>query len=180
MRLTKFSDYALRTLLYAASKGDRLATIEETAQLYGISQAHLKKVVLTLTQHGILSGRRGRSGGFTLARPPEAINLGEVLRATEPDFGMVECFLAENSCAITRACKLPPVINEALAAFISVFDRYTLADMLIDPQRFATHSATAQPRRGPYLPARPDEAESGPDPDAKADAKAVDARRRIP
>ena len=132
MRLTKFSDYALRVLILAASKEERLITIEEAARLYGISAPHLKKVVRTLTREGFLTGKRGRSGGFKLAMKPEDIRLGRVIRATEPDFGLVECFLPDNRCGITCACKLPPVLGRALAAMLEVFDSYTLADIRID------------------------------------------------
>lgn len=136
MRLTTFSDYALRVLIYAASAGDRLVTIEETSSAYSISRAHLMKVVNTLTRHGCLVSVRGRSGGFRLAQPPERINLGAVLRATEADFALVECFAPGNRCIITGRCKLPRVLNEALAAFVAVFDRYTLADLVLDPDAF--------------------------------------------
>ena len=107
MRLTMFTDYALRTLILAASKGDRNVTIEEAAAFYGISAPHLKKVVRTLTGAGFLEAQRGRSGGFRLAMPPETINLGQVIRVTEPDFALVECFREDNRCLITRACRLP-------------------------------------------------------------------------
>jgi Rrf2 family transcriptional regulator, nitric oxide-sensitive transcriptional repressor len=152
MRLTKFSDYALRTLIFAASKGEQLATIEETATIYGISRAHVKKVVQQLTRAGFLEGHRGRSGGFTLALPPERINLGAVLRATEPDFVMVECFQQDNGCVISRHCALPGIINEALAAFLTVLDRRSLADILIDARHFEPPSPGANPQRGPHLP----------------------------
>jgi Rrf2 family nitric oxide-sensitive transcriptional repressor len=152
MRLTKFSDYALRVLLLAAARGSTRITIEETAETYAISRAHLKKVVLHLTRAGYLEGVRGRTGGFTLGRPPEAINLGEVLRTTEPDFGLFECFLPENGCLLSRACRLPNVGNEALGAFLAVFDRYTLADILVEPRHFAAPDPTLPlPRRGPSI-----------------------------
>jgi len=151
MRLTKFSDYALRALLYAASKGDGLVTIEQTAEIYGISQAHMKKVVQLLTREGFLHAIRGRSGGFRLARPPQEINLGQVIRMTEPDFGMVECFLPGNQCCITRRCGLPTIIDEALAAFVSTFDRYTLAQFVLAERHFPTEHRP-QPSRGPHLP----------------------------
>jgi len=160
MRLTKFSDYALRTLMFAASSPDTLVTIEQTATLYGISQAHLKKVVLLLTRAGFLRGVRGRSGGFTLALAPEDINLGEVLRVTEPDFGMVECFLPGNQCCITRRCGLPSIIDEALAAFITTFDRYTLAQYMLPANGFPCERR-AQPLRGPHLPPAPARRGSG-------------------
>ena len=156
MRLTKFSDYALRVLLFAASVDDeRLVTIEKTAALYGISRAHLKKVVRLLIREGYLEGLRGRTGGFRLALPPERINLGAVLRCTEPDFAMVECFSTENACRITRQCRLPFLINEALAALITVFDGHTLADILVDQRHFASVPTLPLPQRGPHLPPLP-------------------------
>ena len=96
MRLTNFSDYALRVLLYAAARRNALITIEETAQVYGISRAHLMKVVNQLTRAGFLKAVRGRSGGLELARRPEKSSLGDVVLATEPDFALVECFSPEN------------------------------------------------------------------------------------
>src|SRR5690606_24621407 len=104
MKLTTYSDYALRVLMYAGAVGCRLVTIEETARIYGISQAHLMKVVNGLTKAGYLRGVRGRSGGFMLARRPEEINLGAVLRATETDFALVECFTPANQCLISSHC----------------------------------------------------------------------------
>ncbi|MCD1635834.1 Rrf2 family transcriptional regulator [Martelella mediterranea] len=136
MRLTTFSDYALRVLMYAASAGDRLITIEETSDAYAISKTHLMKVVNALTRHGYLVSIRGRSGGFRLARPPERINLGAVIRATEADFALVECFATGNQCVVTKTCKLPAILNEALTSFLTVFDHYTLADIVLSPQVF--------------------------------------------
>jgi Rrf2 family nitric oxide-sensitive transcriptional repressor len=98
MRLTNFSGYALRVLMYAAAQGDRLITIEETANVYGISRTHLMKVANQLTQAGYLKAVRGRSGGLALAKRPNRIKLGDVLRVTEPDFALVECFTADNRC----------------------------------------------------------------------------------
>lgn len=131
MRLTTFSDYALRVLMYAGAAGDRLITIEETARTYNISRAHLMKVVNILTRGGYLKGVRGRSGGFTLARSPDTINIGDVIRTTEPDFAMVECFATGNQCIVTGCCKLPAILNEALNNFIATLDRYTLAQLLL-------------------------------------------------
>ena len=136
MRLTDFSDYSLRLLMYAATQADRLITIEETAEIYGISRAHLMKVANQLTRAGFLKSVRGRSGGLSLARRPEAIRLGDVLRATESDFALVECFRAGNKCVITPRCRLRGVLKEALAAFSGTLDRYTLADLLLSPEDF--------------------------------------------
>ncbi|TCT42724.1 RrF2 family transcriptional regulator [Martelella mediterranea] len=141
MRLTTFSDYALRVLMYAASAGDRLITIEETSAAYAISKTHLMKVVNALTRHGYLASVRGRSGGFRLALPPERINLGAVIRSTEADFALVECFATGNQCVVTNTCKLPAILNEALTSFLSVFDRYTLADIVLSPEAFGFSSA---------------------------------------
>ncbi|WP_414463576.1 Rrf2 family transcriptional regulator [Hyphomicrobium sp. DY-1] len=136
MRLTNFTDFALRVLLFAASHGDRLITIEETAEVYGISRTHLMKVVNQLTNAGFLRGVRGRSGGFALALRPEKIRLGDVVRATEPDFALVECFGTQNSCLITPRCRLKGVLNEALLAFAATLDKHTLADIMLAPKDF--------------------------------------------
>lgn len=151
MRLTTFSDYALRVLMYAACAGERLVTIEETARTYGVSRAHLMKVVNILTRAGFIKGVRGRAGGFTLGRPPKEINLGAVLRATEPDFALVECFASGNQCIVTKRCQLPEVLNEALNAFVGTLDRYTLADILLTNRDFAPLRGPIKETRGPRL-----------------------------
>ncbi len=136
MRLTDFSDYSLRVLMYAAAKDGQLITIDETAQVYGISRAHLMKVANQLTRAGFLRAVRGRSGGLALAKKPGQIRLGDVLRATEPDFALVECFRTNNGCLITPRCRLRGMLKEALAAFAGTFDGYTLADLLLSPEDF--------------------------------------------
>lgn len=151
MRLTMFSDYALRVLMYAAAAGDRLITIEETAKTYNISRSHLMKVVNILTRIGYIKGVRGRSGGFMLAKSPKEINLGAVVRATEPDFGLVECFMTGNQCAITRSCQLPIILNDALNAFIGTLDRYTLADVALAGHDFLGVRRRGNATRGPHL-----------------------------
>ena len=135
MRLTNFSDYALRILMYAAVVQDnRLITIEETAEAYGISRAHLMKVANQLTRAGYLKAVRGRSGGLTLAKRPDRIRLSDVLRATEPDFALVECMTTDNHCVISPRCRLRGALNEALAAFLETLDGYTLADLILTPK----------------------------------------------
>lgn len=136
MRLTNFTDYALRMLMYAASAGDRLITIEETARAFGVSKTHLNKVASTLTRAGFLRAVRGRTGGLTLGRRPEAIRIGDVVRLTEPDFALVECFATGNRCVLTRACRLSGVLSEAATSFQTTLDRYTLADIALRPQDF--------------------------------------------
>jgi Rrf2 family nitric oxide-sensitive transcriptional repressor len=141
MRLTNFSDYALRVLMYAAARSDRLITIEETAEVYGISRAHLMKVVNQLTRAGYLKAVRGRSGGLMLAKRPNRIRLGDVIRATEPDFALVECFTPPGGCLITSCCRLRGVLKEAIAAFTATLDRYTLADLILKPEDFGIQPA---------------------------------------
>ncbi len=154
MRLTTFSDYALRVLLYAANAEGRLVTIEETAKVYRVSRAHLMKVVNALTRAGYLKAVRGRSGGFLLSRAPEDIRLGDVIRLAEPDFALVECFAGGNQCILTPLCGLPRIVNEALNAFIATFDRYTLADVALRERDFAPPPAKKLGTRGPHI-ARP-------------------------
>lgn len=141
MRLTNFSDYALRVLMYAAARSDRLITIEETAEVYGISRAHLMKVANQLTRAGFLKATRGRTGGLALAKRPEKIRLSDVVRATEPDFALVECFTPENNCLITPRCRLKGALKEALNAFVETLDRYTLADLILSPKDFGIKPA---------------------------------------
>ena len=141
MRLTNFSDYALRLMMYAAARKDQLITIEETAALYGLSRAHLMKVANQLTRAGFLKAIRGRNGGLSLAKEPETIRLGDVVRSTEPDFALVECFESGNQCLITPRCKLRGVLGEAMGAFMRTLDRYTLADLLLRPEDFGIRPA---------------------------------------
>ncbi len=141
MQLTSFSDYALRLLIYVGGQGGRLVTIEEAAAAYRISRTHLMKVASRLTHAGYLNAVRGRAGGLVLARRPPEIRLGEVLRATEPDFALVECFATGNQCVVTTDCRLRGVLGAALVAFLAVLDRHTLADVMLDPDGFGVGTA---------------------------------------
>jgi Rrf2 family nitric oxide-sensitive transcriptional repressor len=134
MHLTSFSDYTLRTLMYLALRPDTLCTIDEIAGAYGISVNHLTKVVHQSAQAGDIQTLRGQGGGLRLARRPEAINIGAVLRRTEPDLEIAPCFGAVSACVIQPACVLQGVLGDALAAFFAVLDRATLAD-LVGPKR---------------------------------------------
>jgi Rrf2 family nitric oxide-sensitive transcriptional repressor len=136
MQLTRFSDYAFRVLMFAHAAGDRLVTIEEMADTYAISRAHLMKVVNKLTRAGYLTAVRGRYGGLRLAKPASEINLGEVVRATEPDFVLVECFATGNQCVITQRCKLQSVLRNALHAFLAELDSHTLESIALRPRDF--------------------------------------------
>jgi Rrf2 family transcriptional regulator, nitric oxide-sensitive transcriptional repressor len=129
MKLTAFSDYSLRTLICLAVRGQ--STIVEISRLYGISEAHLNKVIHQLGIAGDIETIRGRGGGIRLARPPEAINVGAVMRRTE-DLALVTC-LEGGACLIAPACLLQTALKEALAAFLAVLDRYTIADLAAAP-----------------------------------------------
>lgn len=143
MRLTQFTDYALRLLIYAAAHPDRLVTIEETAAAYGISRNHLMKVANLLTREDFLRAVRGRTGGLMLARAPESIGLGHVVRSTEPDFAIVECFGDTYQCRLTPSCRLKGILGTALAAFLNEMDRHTLADLVLDPTQFGIERPAA-------------------------------------
>lgn len=132
MRLTVYTDYALRMLIYLAIRDDGQARVGDVADSYGISRNHLLKVALELGRLGYVTTTRGRSGGISLAKPPQDINLGEVVRHMEDDFGLVECLRAHGACCIAPSCRLKVLVREAIGAFLAVFDEYTLADLAAD------------------------------------------------
>jgi Rrf2 family nitric oxide-sensitive transcriptional repressor len=136
MRLTLYTDYSLRVLLYLANREDEIVTISELAGFYKISRNHLVKVVHNLGLNGYILTTRGRHGGLKLARPAKEILIGEVVRSTEPDFDLLECFNpATDQCVITRFCGLKSVIFNAQASFLGVLDKYTLADIARAPKK---------------------------------------------
>lgn len=131
MRLTVYTDYALRLLMYLAVKNDGLATIGEIAASYGISKNHLMKVAHQLGVAGYVETVRGRSGGLRLAKPAKAIGLGDVVRHTEQDMALVPCFQPVDArCAIRSCCKLRQALHRASSAFIGVLDDYSLGDLV--------------------------------------------------
>ncbi|GAB4393141.1 MAG: Rrf2 family transcriptional regulator [Kiloniellaceae bacterium] len=139
MRLTVYTDYTLRILMYLGLKGEERATIKEISDCYGISKNHLMKIVQDLSHEGVLKTVRGKSGGLALARAPEEICIGDIVRLTEPDFRLVECFgEGPVSCRLNGSCILTTAFDEALEAFLEVLDGYTLAD-LIKPKRRLRH-----------------------------------------
>jgi Rrf2 family transcriptional regulator, nitric oxide-sensitive transcriptional repressor len=130
MDLTLHADYSLRVLLYLAEHTDRPVSTREISEAYGISRNHLVRVVQTLQAHSFVKATTGRDGGVMLARDPAEINLGQVIRKTEPNFRIVECFdLQANTCRIVSVCKLRGVLAESLDSFFRVLDGYTLADV---------------------------------------------------
>jgi Rrf2 family nitric oxide-sensitive transcriptional repressor len=137
MKLTSFTDYTLRVLMYLALHQERLATIQGIAEAYGVSENHLMKVVHHLAKSGVIESLRGKGGGIRLALPPEQIRLGAVVRAAEGDGPVVECFGEDNACRITPVCKLIPVLAEAFDALYAVLDGYTLADLVARPVSMA-------------------------------------------
>jgi Rrf2 family nitric oxide-sensitive transcriptional repressor len=146
MRLTGFTDFALRVLMYVGAKGEELSTVEEIAGAYGISRHHLTKVVHRLGQLGYLETIRGKRGGIRLALDPREINLGAVVRQTEDELSLVPCLSDRGpACRIAPACVLKGMIGEALSSFLAVFDRHTLADLLGPRRKLARLLGSAQP-----------------------------------
>lgn len=135
MRLTTLTDYALRLLIHVAQHPDRLCTIAEVSQAYGISEAHLMKVTHRLAQTGWIETLRGKGGGMRLVRPPREIGLGDVVRDMESDFAIVECFAAPDACTLDGRCRLAGVLQQALTAFHEQLDRHSLQDLLPDEKR---------------------------------------------
>ena len=130
MRLTTYTDYALRTLMYLAGNRDRLVTIQDIADVHGIAKNHLTKVVHQLGILGFVETVRGRNGGLKLGKDPAKINIGAVVRSTEPDFFMAECFdKSKNECILTPFCGLKGVLRNATAAYLEVLDGVTLENL---------------------------------------------------
>lgn len=138
MQLTLYTDYSLRVLIYLGLRRDRLSTVAEIAESYGISRNHLVKVVHNLASLGFIHSVRGKGGGLNLARAPELINVGDVVRHTEMNFNIVECFDGKDRhCPITAVCRLKGVLGDAASAFLEVLDGYTLADVLRNEQKLS-------------------------------------------
>lgn len=135
MRLTRFTDNALRALIYIGLHDDAPSRITDIARRMGMSEDHTSKVIARLAELGYVRTLRGRSGGVNLARPAAEINVGEVVRATEDNLNLVECFdPVHNQCPIAPACVLASALDEALTAFFAVLDRYTLAQLTEKPR----------------------------------------------
>ena len=131
MQLTLFTDYSLRALLYLGAYPDRLCTIPEIARAYTISGHHLRKVVNHLSTVGYIETIRGKGGGVRLARAPNLINIGAVVRDTEDSFDLVECFSKEHqTCPLLPACALRSVLVDAKRNFMATLERRTLQDIL--------------------------------------------------
>lgn len=157
MRLTQFSGYGLRVLMYTGLKGDNLSTIAEIADAYGISKNHLMKVVQQLVNEGFLESRRGKGGGVRLVDRTDRVRIGTVVRAMEPGFAVAECMRHGNQCSLTPACRLRATLQQANEAFLAVLDEVTLADILHDREHQATLRELleiAPPKAAPVCPAK--------------------------
>ncbi len=152
MRLTNFTDYSLRVLIYLGFSGPGLVPIADIARAYQINKSHLTKVAHNLSQLGYIEAVRGRRGGLRLAKAPAEINLREVVQQTEDNFVLVECF-ANDLCKLTGACALARATQEALAAFFVVLGRFTLADLIRpDSAELARRLGLVHKPRGPPTP----------------------------
>jgi Rrf2 family nitric oxide-sensitive transcriptional repressor len=130
MRLTDYTDYSLRVLMFCALHPERSITIAELAESHAVSKNHLMKIVNDLARNGLLQTTRGRGGGLRLLKPAADIRIGDVVRQTETDFRMVECFDAQhNSCTLTANCRLKHVFTRATQSYLNELDKVTLADI---------------------------------------------------
>jgi Rrf2 family nitric oxide-sensitive transcriptional repressor len=142
MRLTTYTDYSLRVLIYLGVQSEKLVTIKQISEHYGISNNHLLKVVHQLGLLGFIETVRGRNGGLRLARPASQIVIGDVVRKMEQDMALVECFAEgridpHSDCRIMDACVLKGALTKALQAFLDVLDQYTLAELVAPKARLA-------------------------------------------
>lgn len=146
MRLTAYTDYSLRTLIFLAMNRDQLVTIQQIADAHGIAKNHLTKVVHRLGTLGYIDTVRGRNGGLRLGREPADINIGEIVRHTETDFHMASCFdPASAGCMYSAACALKGALAKATAAFLDVLEGVTLEQMVLKEERAANHKAAPKP-----------------------------------
>lgn len=140
MRLTSFTDYALRTLIYLGLHAEGLSTIDEICAAYDIPRNHLSKVVHLLGGSGWVQTVRGKGGGIRLAVPPGQISVGHAIRLTETDFHLVECFDRVNDrCVLSPACRLKSALGEATNAWFAVLDDLTLADLIENEHSLRRH-----------------------------------------
>lgn len=145
MQLTLFTDYSLRALIYLSSCTDRACTIREISATFEISHNHMVKVVHKLARLGYIKSTKGRNGGLKLAKPPKEIGLRQLLIELETSFKLVECFdTKHNTCQIVLVCRLRNILHEALRSFLHTLEKYTLADVVINPSIFTNIQPTIQ------------------------------------
>lgn len=160
MRLTVYTDYTLRVMMYLAANYPHggAVTIVEIARAYDISRGHLMKIVNELSQNGFVAALRGRSGGIRLARAPSEISVGQLVRMAEKDFAVVPCHddSTDSHCVILPACNLKRGMRRALDAFIHELDKMTLADTITAPSVAASLLHIGSPKRNEIAVAIPD------------------------
>lgn len=146
MRLTRFTDYSLRVLIYLGTYQEKNATVEEISRYYHLSKNHLMKIVHHLSKGGYIITTRGHRGGMRLARPPELINLGEMIFNTEENLNIVECFqISKQECTLLPGCGLQSILNKALYDFLKTLTRYTLLDILPSQHKKSPGSMNQDP-----------------------------------
>jgi Rrf2 family nitric oxide-sensitive transcriptional repressor len=156
MRLAEYTDYTLRVLMYCAARPQQLVTISELAERHGVSRNHLMKIVTDLGRQGVLETTRGRGGGLRLLKDPAKIRVGDVVRASETDFRLVECFdPGTNQCTLTPSCRLKGLFNAALQAYFKELDGMTLADIVQPMSPPASGRAMSLRRRAGVAPVAP-------------------------
>ncbi|WP_246727908.1 Rrf2 family transcriptional regulator [Chelativorans sp. Marseille-P2723] len=128
--MTLHTDYAMRMLIMLGAHNREPVTVQQVADTYGLSRNHLLKVARKLRQMGIIDTTRGRAGGIQLAKEPADINIGTIVRATEDDLALVECMKTGGRCLLSPSCRLKGIVREALDAYLAVFDKYSLADLI--------------------------------------------------
>lgn len=153
MRLTQQTNYSIRALLYCATNDGQPSRIRDIARTYGISELHLFKIMHVLVDHGLVETMRGRKGGIRLARPASEITLGDVVRATEGNFHLTDCFDADHDCPLVDSCGLSNALRDALKAFLSVLDGYTIAEVASRPGALGPLMAFADKLEGAPAPA---------------------------
>lgn len=154
MKLTTFTDYTLRTLIYLALVSDRLVTISELSTHYDIPESHLNKVVHQLGVAGDIETVRGKGGGLQLARSPEVIHVGEIVRRCEPDLALVPCLGEQGCCTIEPNCVLQRAVQEALVVFFKELNRYTLADLVVPRRKLTVLLGLPTTKTGKLLASR--------------------------
>lgn len=144
MQLTMFTDYGLRTLMFLAAQPDRVSSVREIAEHFGISRNHLVKVVHRLSQLGYVSSSKGKGGGIVLAGDPSGLRIGDLVRTLEPNMDLVECFNRDtNTCTVISACRLKHYLFDANEAFVRSLNAHTLADAVSDRSLFLAGSGMA-------------------------------------
>jgi len=151
--MTLYTDYAMRMLIMLGAKNGEPVTVQQVADAYGLSRNHLLKVARKLRQMGVIDATRGRTGGVQLAKQPSDINIGMIVRATEDDLALVECMKEGGSCLLSPSCRLRGIVREALDAYLAVFDKYSLADLIQNKNMLGLLLGMEQPRGNALRPA---------------------------